>query len=162
MGSPRNETLTTCVWPLALAALLLSAGCVLTVANGHVEPPDFGLDPIAAGRRAYATCCASCHGLEARGDGPVGPALRTAPPDLTWLAERNGGDFPRDYVIAVVTGGAAIPAHGTRDMPVWSDRLMLPNGEGAGAAASVYMRRTVEALSAYLASLQRRLSARPS
>lgn len=143
---------------LALMLLLLSSGCVLTVADGHVDPPDLGADPIAAGRRAYATRCASCHGLEARGDGPVGPALTSAPPDLTWLAERNGGEFPRDYVIAVTTGDALIPAHGTRDMPVWSDRLMPPSG--AGAAASIYLRRTVEGLADYLATLQRRLSAR--
>ncbi len=144
---------------LVLALALLGSGCVLTVENGRVDPPDLGSDPIAAGRRAYAARCASCHGIDARGDGPVGPALRTAPPDLTWLAERNGGAFPRDYAIAVITGNAAIAAHGTREMPVWSDRLAPPDGNGAGAAASVYLRRTVEALADYLASIQRRLSA---
>ncbi len=142
-----------------VVALVFASGCVLTVENGHMEAPDLGTDPIATGRRAYETRCASCHGLEARGDGPVGPALRTAPTDLTWLAERNGGAFPREYLIAVVTGSTAIAAHGTREMPVWSDRLMTPEGSGAGAAASVYMRRTVEALADYLATLQRRLSA---
>jgi mono/diheme cytochrome c family protein len=144
---------------IGLALLLLCSGCVLTVENGHVDPPDVGANPVAAGRRAYATRCASCHGLEARGDGPVGPALRTAPPDLTWLAERNGGEFPRDYVIAAVTGNAAIPAHGTREMPVWSDCVAPADGNGAGVAASVYLRRTVEALADYLATLQRKLSA---
>lgn len=141
-----------------LASLLLS-GCVLTVENGHVSPPDLGDDPVATGRRTYRSHCAACHGRDARGDGPVGPALRTAPPDLTWLAERNGGDFPRDYVIAVVTGAALVPAHGTREMPVWSDRLLLPEDDGASAAASVYMRRVVEALASYLATLQRHSSA---
>jgi len=153
---------------LGLGLLLLGSGCVLTVANGHVDPPDFGTDPVATGRRAYVARCASCHGIEARGDGPVGDALRTAPPDLTWLADRNGGAFPRDYVIAVITGRAAITAHGTREMPVWSDRLAPADGDGEGdadgaaTAAALYLRRTVEGLADYLATVQRRTSAAAS
>jgi mono/diheme cytochrome c family protein len=157
MHAPRP--MTTRLQRLALALTLIASSCVLTVENGHVGSPDLGSDPIAAGGRAYAARCASCHGLDARGDGPVGPALRTAPPDLTWLTERNGGTFPRDYVIAVITGTVAITAHGTREMPVWSDRVAPADGNGAGAAASVYLRRTVEALADYLASIQRRWSA---
>lgn len=144
---------------VALALLLLGGGCVLTVENGRIDPPDLGGDPVASGRRTYMTRCASCHGLEARGDGPVAEALRTAPTDLTWLADRNGGAFPRDYVIAVVTGTAGIPAHGTREMPVWSDRFDAADGNGARVGAALYLRRTVEALADYLATLQRRLSA---
>lgn len=158
----RASVMTTCVRQVGLAILLLSSACVLTVENGHVDPLDIGSDPLATGRQMYATRCASCHGLEARGDGPVGPALRTAPADLTWLTERNGGEFPRDWVIAVVSGNAVIDAHGTREMPVWSDRLTPPEGQGAGVAASLYLRRNLEALADYLATMQRRLSASPS
>jgi mono/diheme cytochrome c family protein len=144
---------------IALGVLLLCAGCVLSIENGRVDPPDLGTDPVAAGRRTFLTRCASCHGLEARGDGPVGAALRVPPPDLTWLAERNGGTFPRSYVIAVVTGDAAIPAHGSREMPVWSDRFFPSDGNGAAAAASLYARRITESLADYLATIQRRLGA---
>jgi mono/diheme cytochrome c family protein len=146
---------------LFVVSLLVLGGCVLDVENGRIGRADLGGDAIATGGAAYRARCASCHGLDARGDGPVGPALRVAPPDLTWLAERNGGTFPRDYVIEVVTGGVAFTAHGTRDMPVWSDRLGATDGAGATAAGSVYARRITEALTTYLASLQRRLSARP-
>lgn len=166
MHRARRERMTAAYRGLGLGLLLLASGCVLTVANGHVDSPDFGTDPVATGRRAYVARCASCHGLEARGDGPVGDALRTAPPDLTWLAERSGGAFPRDYVIAVITGSAAITAHGTREMPVWSDRLAPADGDdddddgdGAATAAALYLRRTVEALADYLATVQRRSSA---
>jgi len=153
--------MTTTFRRTVLAGFLLCAGCVSTVEGGRVGPPDVGTDPIAAGRRAYEHQCASCHGLGGRGDGPVGPALRVAPPDLTWLAERNGGQFPRDWVIAVITGTAAVTAHGTRDMPVWSDRFVPDQRNGATAAAALYARRTVEALADYVASIQRRLSAAP-
>jgi mono/diheme cytochrome c family protein len=140
--------------------MLVLAGCVLSVENGRVVRTDFGGDPIAAGRDAYRSRCASCHGLEARGDGPVGAALRVAPPDLTSLAERNGGVFPRAHVIDVVTGRVALAAHGTREMPVWSDSFGPADAEGATGAAAVYARRIVESLAAYLESMQRRLSAR--
>jgi mono/diheme cytochrome c family protein len=143
----------------ALAALLLCTGCVLTVENGQIRRPDFGGDPIGSGRDLYTSRCASCHGLGARGDGPVGGALRVAPPDLTWLADRNGGEFPREYVIAVITGNVVVPAHGTREMPVWSDRFATTEGSGGSTGAALYARRTVEAIADYLASIQRRLSA---
>ena len=41
--------------------------------------------------RAY---CAQCHGLKGEGDGPVAGTLKVAPPDLTGMAQRNGGTFP--------------------------------------------------------------------
>jgi len=143
---------------LTAVAVSVLGGCVVSVENGHVERPDVGGDPIAAGRAAYRARCASCHGLEARGDGPVGAALRIAPPDLTWLAERHDGTFPRAYVIDVVTGRVALAVHGTREMPVWSDRLAPTDGAGATAAATLYARRVVESLATYLESLQRHLS----
>ncbi len=41
--------------------------------------------------RAY---CASCHGSEGRGDGPMAPILKTQPSDLTTISRRNHGIFP--------------------------------------------------------------------
>jgi len=46
--------------------------------------------------------------------------LKIAPPDLTTLARRNGGTFPRDRVQAFITGSQRTPpAHGSSAMPVW-------------------------------------------
>src|SRR5215468_7434075 len=94
---------------------------------------------IAEGHRAFLRACAACHGTDARGDGPVAPTLRVPPPDLTTLAARHGGRFPRAWVIDVVAGEREIPAHGTRDMPVWSQRF--GGGSGAAAVASIHARR---------------------
>lgn len=66
--------------------------------------------------RAY---CASCHGVNARGNGPAAPALKVKVPDLTVLAKNNGGRFPEDRVRKTIMGDDAIAAHGSREMPIW-------------------------------------------
>jgi mono/diheme cytochrome c family protein len=105
------------------------------------------------GRAVYLRACASCHGDDARGWGPVAPSLRVPPSDLTTLRARRGRpDFPRDEVIGLLSGERELPAHGTREMPVWSQRF----GPGAaGAAPAFYARRRLEALVDYLAAIQR-------
>jgi len=50
----------------------------------------------------------------------VASALLAGPADLTILARRNGGAFPRDRVRDFVVGsGRPLTAHGTSEMPVW-------------------------------------------
>ena len=73
------------------------------------------------GRDLFESYCATCHGRDGRGDGPVASALRVRPPDLTTIARRNGGSFPREQVEIFVTGDQVrLPtAHGSTDMPVW-------------------------------------------
>ena len=67
--------------------------------------------------RAY---CATCHGKDAKGSGPMAASLRIAPPDLTRIAARNGGTFPFLQVQKIISGEQQPPAtHGTREMPVW-------------------------------------------
>ena len=55
-----------------------------------------------------------------KGDGPIAPLLKTPPPDLTRIAHRHNGEFPRGAVEKIIMGDAQHPsAHGTREMPVW-------------------------------------------
>ena len=77
--------------------------------------------PSMYGRDLYEFYCASCHGRDGKGGGPVTPALKTQPPDITTMAIHNGGVFPRARIEAIVTGRAEAPvaAHGSREMPVW-------------------------------------------
>jgi mono/diheme cytochrome c family protein len=67
----------------------------------------------------YRAYCASCHGVDARGTEPVTPALVSQPPDLTMIAQRNGGLYPGDRVRRIIAGDEIVVAHGTREMPVW-------------------------------------------
>jgi mono/diheme cytochrome c family protein len=77
--------------------------------------------PSLAGRDLFEFYCATCHGRDGKGNGPVAAALKVPPPDLTRLAHDNGGKFSRQRVETFVNdeGRVLVPAHGTSDMPVW-------------------------------------------
>src|SRR5579872_4206734 len=75
--------------------------------------------PSNSGKVMFNNYCAVCHGSDAKGDGPAAPAMKTPPIDLTVLAKNNGGKYPAAHVAAVIHGQAALPSHGSPDMPVW-------------------------------------------
>ena len=141
---------------LVLGVALASFGCAGAegeTGRRRLLPAE---DPVRAGHDAYVARCASCHGADGRGEGPVAPALRVPPTDLTALARGSGGTFPRAHVIDVMTGVVPVLAHGSREMPVWTDRLAFEDDSGATATASIYVRRIIESLATYLETIQRR------
>jgi mono/diheme cytochrome c family protein len=72
----------------------------------------------AEGAALYQRHCAVCHGAEARGNGPLAPALILQPPDLTGLSAANGGRFPLLRVIMRIDGRDPLVSHGS-PMPVF-------------------------------------------
>jgi mono/diheme cytochrome c family protein len=106
-----------------------------------------------AGRQTYLHYCASCHGVDARGNGPAAFVLKTTPPDLTTLAKRHGGKFPYDYVSKVLRFGTRILSHGSSDMPIWGP--IFGSLDSYNEAA---VRKRIKDLSDYLASLQQKES----
>jgi mono/diheme cytochrome c family protein len=78
------------------------------------------------GKIEYQSSCASCHGLDAKGDGPMSKELKKRPADLTVLAKKNNGVFPLNSVYRIIDGRDAIASHGTREMPVWGYRFVPP------------------------------------
>ena len=101
------------------------------------------------GAETYTSHCASCHGASGKGDGPTAPSLRQKPADLTTIARRRGGEFPRAEITDFVLGkGKRIGAHGSRDMPVWGPLFRELNP----ADSRVDVR--VERLLNYIESLQ--------
>ncbi|MCI0392704.1 MAG: cytochrome c [Acidobacteria bacterium] len=77
---------------------------------------------IAQGREAYMRYCASCHGIDAKGRGPVTPALRKKPADLTRISLRYG-KFEKAKIRSIITGDTRLPIHGEKEMPVWGGIL---------------------------------------
>ena len=91
----------------------LAAGFVATA-----EAEEFDI-----GKSEFQSSCASCHGADARGKGPVSDQLKIPPPDLTILARNNNGVFPADALYETINGLKTIPAHGVREMPIWGERF---------------------------------------
>lgn len=72
------------------------------------------------GKSLYLTYCATCHGLDADGKGPMGPALVLQPTNLTQLQAENDGVFPLVRVIRRIDGRDPLVSHGS-PMPVFGD-----------------------------------------
>lgn len=72
----------------------------------------------ASGQEMFLAYCASCHGKDAKGDGPAASVLKVAPADLTGLSKKYG-KYPGMKVTPVLTGQANLAAHGNTEMPVW-------------------------------------------
>jgi len=113
------------------------------------------LEPLLSysGPQLYQRFCASCHGPQAYGDGPVAATLKVMVPDLTRIARRQqNGEFPEQRIREIVDGRAVLPAHGLRDMPVWGYELEAqapPDQPGRAAAQSL-----IDKLVGYLRSIQ--------
>jgi mono/diheme cytochrome c family protein len=83
----------------------------------------------------FVRYCSACHGVHGRRDGPAAPALQPPPADLTRITQRHGGRFPVDELTAVIDGRTALPAHGSREMPVWGAYFgEMGRGSAAGEA----------------------------
>ena len=96
----------------------ISSFIALLILAGTANAADY---VAMSGKELYARFCASCHGTEGRGDGPVASAFKVEVPDLTLIARRAGGEYPRERIARVIDGRHIIGAHGTRTMPVWGE-----------------------------------------
>jgi mono/diheme cytochrome c family protein len=102
---------------------------------------------VEKGRKLFKQYCATCHGVTGKGDGPVGAALKIAPPDLTSI-QKPGEKFPFDHVQTKIDGEKEVTAHGTNKMPVWGTIFRRTQGD-LQRHADVY------SLAKYIESIQK-------
>jgi len=108
-----------------------------------------------AGSELFAKHCATCHGLDATGNGPMSPNLILQPTDLTVLAAANDGAFPTLRVVQRIDGREPLVSHGS-PMPIFGDFF-----EGRGVALKtasgqpIMTSQPVVDLVAWLESLQK-------
>ena len=106
-----------------------------------------------SGQDLYQRFCASCHGAEGRGDGPVAASFKVEVPDLTLIARRAGNAYSHERVVRIIDGRHIIGAHGSRTMPVWGEdlgRLEIGNPDAERATRIV-----IDRLADYLGQLQK-------
>jgi hypothetical protein len=106
-----------------------------------------------SGEATFYRFCASCHGEEARGDGPVAAVIAISVPDLTLIRRRSEENFPEDTLRRIIDGRDAVIYHGTRYMPVWGYEFWVE--EGADDEAQKRVDIIIDNLIEYLVSIQR-------
>lgn len=117
-------------------------------------------DDAELGKIAYGTYCASCHGLDGKGAGPMAGQLVNMPTDLTGLAKAAGGAFPAERVRATIDGRDMPAAHGNREMPLWGEMFVFESTGGGRAEDGMsemtdeLVEQRVGQLVAYIGSLQ--------
>jgi mono/diheme cytochrome c family protein len=99
------------------------------------------------GRQMFVSYCASCHGVDGKGSGPVASSLRKRPTDLTTLAKKNGGKFPGAEVTRELKSIYQAP-HGSMEMPVWGPFFteLSPRGEAIGTLRITNIVNYIESL----------------
>jgi len=129
----------------ALAAVAIAAGAAQaqTVKKVPVKPTS-AID----GKQMFDSYCAACHGKDGQGTGPAAKALTKAPADLTQLSAKSGGTFPDTRVRRFIEGVDEVPAHGSRDMPMWGEVFSAHNNANTAPLR-------IEALTTYLKTLQK-------
>jgi mono/diheme cytochrome c family protein len=112
-GEEMAETNKQCwAWTFLSAMMIVS----VLISTSDAQESNYG-------PTLYHQYCASCHGEDGRGHGPVEPYLHVKPSDLTRITARRDGDFPREQLKRIVAGDEVIAAHGTRTMPIWGEQL---------------------------------------
>jgi mono/diheme cytochrome c family protein len=71
-----------------------------------------------AGKQIFETNCTSCHGTNAKGDGPAAASLNPKPADLADLES----SFSDAYIFWRISEGGAIPPFNSQ-MPTWKSTL---------------------------------------
>ncbi|MDP6183435.1 MAG: cytochrome c [Gammaproteobacteria bacterium] len=108
---------------------------------------------VNTGHHIYMRSCSVCHGRDARGAGPYAPMLVVAPSDLTTLSKANEGRFPFEQVLEIISGNELMPAHGSRDMPIWGQEFEH-EAETLGVDARSLVRGRMLELVSYLQYIQ--------
>jgi len=132
------------------AIRLLTAGVFLLIL------PSVGLaqnPPASGGEAMYRDYCGSCHGFDAKGNGPLVTVLTVHPTDLTQLSKKNHGVFPALRLAKIIDGRETVRAHGTPEMPVWGHQFTLQE-KGAMGTEKAAVSGRIHAVIAYLKSIQ--------
>lgn len=133
-------TLTAATCFVAIAVLAAVQDAPPTVRKKPMDPV-----PLVDGRSNFVAYCASCHGLDGKGQGPVVPALKQPVPDLTTITRRHG-KFDAIAIERVIAGADRMPpAHGSLEMPVWGP---IFKGTVGSTSAALRLRNLVRYLQA--------------
>ena len=129
--------------PLVFLALSIPA-------TAHTQNVEIGKD-------LYDQYCATCHGADGGGSGPLTEIMLEKPSDLRKLAQENpanSGEFPMLRVIHIIDGRTGLRAHGG-PMPTYGAVFMAESVNEMGSMGAVLETRgRILSLAMYLESIQ--------
>ena len=137
----------------ALSNLILGAGLVCSTFFAAVGVNAEVSEWVKAD---YANYCASCHGLDGTGNGPMAAQLKGKPTDLTFLAKNHGGNFPYPKVYRTIDGTwdqGDLRAHGSDEMPIWGNVFRR---QAADVNSYMETKGRIMAIIQYIESLQKK------
>ncbi|MGA7871033.1 MAG: c-type cytochrome [Candidatus Binatus sp.] len=111
---------------------------------------------VADGHHYFMRFCASCHGIDGLGDGPVAKSLVTPPANLRKLGDKYGMPLPAHRIAELIDGRDTPRAHGTHEMPVWGEKLYEV---GEGERGEYGIGELIGKIIAYLDTIQDRRTA---
>jgi mono/diheme cytochrome c family protein len=138
--------------------MMRSGGFLMTVAAclmASMAATALAQQKVDLGKREFEGMCAVCHGTDGKGRGPYAEQLKRSLPDLTTMAQRNGGVFPVSKTYETIEGAGK--GHGTRDMPIWGLDYTIQAAEALPDLPynqAVYVRTRIMALLEYLNQIQ--------
>ena len=128
----------------------------LGAAFAVAQPAMAAGDDVADGHRYFVRYCASCHGTDGLGDGPVAKSLATPPANLRKLGDKYGMPLPAHRIAEIIDGRDTARAHGSHEMPVWGEKLYeLGHGEKGETGIGDVIAKII----AYLNTIQDRRTA---
>ena len=137
---------------LKMAGSVLSLAVVLSVSPLAL----CANDDVADGHRYFIQYCASCHGQDGLGNGPVAKSLATPPANLRMLGDKYGMPLPAHRIAELIDGRDSARAHGSHEMPVWGEKLYEV---GQGERGEYGIGEIIGKIIAYLDTIQDRRTA---
>ena len=131
------------------ASTVIAVGLVVLALSLSSPLPSVGAqgkDKNERGRKLFTQYCASCHGVDGKGNGPAAPSLKNKLMDLTMLQKRDG-KFDQVHIQNIISGEKEVLGHGSKEMPVWGTYFRAKSDTQV-STLNVY------ALAGYLKSIQ--------
>lgn len=146
--------LIKCLAIVTAAAFVLMSGSVAGQVSIKLVPMTEHQATLSTGEALYGELCVACHGTGGLGDGPAISALVGTPSNLTVLAARNHGSFPREEVKVAIAGRFREDAHGSIGMPSLYRAFAGVHPKQRLYRRQIFAMQQIDKLADYLESIQ--------
>ena len=136
------------------SALVLVSGPVNGQVTIKLVPMTEQQATLPTGEALYGELCVACHGPGGLGDGPAISALADRPSNLTVLAVRNHGVFPREEVKVAIAGRFREDAHASIGMPSLYRAFAGVHPKQRLYRRQIFAMKQIDKLTDYLESIQ--------